>query len=160
MAFVGGVASTSSSSPAKEICVFLMNQTGVCVPVQEESKVVRAEDVITSLRVQFKQGVDIFRREQLALRFADTVDAAGAQRSSGSLASQLRPYFALWMTSPLLEVNNQLVTKIYHCLLILSLNSCHEASTPSRPEAFCHTFQVESAPVKIYHHNRSSCHRS
>lgn len=106
---------SKSTPPLRgEVIVFLMNQTGLCVPIADESgrsRTLTAKDIISNLKEQLNYGVELFTVKTNE-RFEDTVDTFGGHRSSTSLAAHCDAssaaksdaIFALWMTSPLLEL--------------------------------------------------------
>lgn len=109
------LADAPVSTLPKEVCVFLLNQSALCVPVRHESKKIATEEILKTVHVQLAQGVRVFRSDWRALLAAgDPGDVGGEQRSK-SLARN-SDFFALWITSPLLELQLMRKQRPFHIL--------------------------------------------
>ncbi|KAI1305805.1 FERM domain-containing protein 8 [Halotydeus destructor] len=93
-----------SEATSKEVCVFLMNQVGICLPVRNETRMVTTKEIFNSVKSELLQGV---HRSEAHVTWLvnDAID--GGLRLNYGHEEDWDKVFALWICSPLLELQLQ-----------------------------------------------------
>ena len=134
-------------STSTGVCIFLLNQTGVCVPTRPDTKRLTTDDLLAALNTQLSHGVKIFRGERHQVNFftaADQIDTS--EQRSVSVVEHGSDIFSLWITSPLLEL--QLMRKQRPFNILANWSRLLEKYTTANREAI-----DNDEPVLSYQRN-------